>query len=82
MTSPGAAPMRKLVVYELLSLDGVAEAPETFFGWDESLDPNLADVIGSQDVVILGRTTYDEWSLLTGYRVTGKPVEPFPGAAS
>jgi len=54
--------MRKVIVYELLSLDGVAEAPDTFFGWDDSLDPNLAAVIGSQDAVILGRRTFDEWS--------------------
>ena len=38
--------MRKIVVYELLSLDGVAEAPDTFFGWDDALDANLAAVIG------------------------------------
>ena len=28
--------MRKVVLYELLSLDGVAEAPDTFFSdWDQ-----------------------------------------------
>src|SRR4051794_15662863 len=54
--------MRNLIVYELLSLDGVAESPDMFFGWDDSLDPHLADVIGSQDAVILGRRTYDEWA--------------------
>jgi dihydrofolate reductase len=55
--------MRKIVVYELVSLDGVAEAPETFFEeWDEAMDANLAAVIGSQDAVILGRRSYDEWA--------------------
>jgi dihydrofolate reductase len=54
--------MRNLIVYELLSLDGVAEAPETFFGWADSLDPLLASVISTQDAVILGRRTYDEWA--------------------
>jgi hypothetical protein len=35
--------VRKIVVYELLSLDGVAEAPDTFFtDWDEAMDANLA----------------------------------------
>ena len=53
--------MRKVVVYELLSLDGVAEAPDTFFGWDDALDAELAAVIGTQDAVILGRRSYDEW---------------------
>jgi len=55
--------MRKVVVYELLSLDGVAEAPDTFFpDWNDSLDDRLATVIGTQDAVILGRRSYDEWS--------------------
>src|SRR6476659_8514809 len=54
--------MRKVVLYELLSLDGVAEAPETFFSWDDKLDANLAGVIATQDAVILGRRSYDEWA--------------------
>jgi dihydrofolate reductase len=50
-------------VYELLSLDGVAESPEEFFtDWDDVLDGHLASVIASQDAVILGRRSYDEWS--------------------
>jgi dihydrofolate reductase len=66
--------MRKVVVYELLSLDGVAEAPETFFSaWDEVLDANLAEVIGAQDAVILGRRSYQEWS---GFWPTSD-LEPF-----
>lgn len=54
--------MRKIVVYELLSLDGVAESPDQFFGWDDVLDDNLAAVIAGQDAVLLGRRTYDEWA--------------------
>ena len=55
--------MRKVVLYELLSLDGVAESPDTFFtDWDEAMEANLAAVIGTQDAVILGRRSYDEWS--------------------
>ena len=55
--------MRKIVVYELLSLDGVAEAPETFVaGWDDATDANLAAVIATQDAVILGRRSYTEWA--------------------
>ena len=55
--------MRKIVVYELLSLDGVAEAPETFHtDWDDDvMDANLSAVIDPQDAVILGRRSYDEW---------------------
>jgi len=55
--------MRKVVLYELLSLDGVAEGPDKFFiDWDEAMDANLAAVIATQDAVILGRRSYDEWS--------------------
>jgi dihydrofolate reductase len=50
-------------VYELLSLDGVAEKPDSFFTeWDDAMDENLAAVIGSQDAVILGRRSYTEWA--------------------
>ena len=54
--------MRKLVVYELLSLDGVAEDPDRFFVWDDAMDANLARVIATQDAVILGRRSYTEWA--------------------
>jgi dihydrofolate reductase len=54
--------VRKIVVYELVSADGVAEAPETFFGWDDSLDAKLAADISTQDAVVLGRRTYAEWA--------------------
>jgi dihydrofolate reductase len=55
--------VRKVVVYEHLSLDGVAEEPDRFFGdWDDTMDANLAALIASQDTVILGRRTYDEWA--------------------
>jgi dihydrofolate reductase len=66
--------MRKVVAYELLSLDGVAEAPERFFTqWDEATDANLADVIATQDAVILGRRSYDEWATYW----PSSDVEPF-----
>ena len=55
--------MRKIVVYELLSLDGVAEAPDEFIvDWDDAMDANLGAVIGTQDAVILGRSSYTEWA--------------------
>ena len=65
--------MRKVVVYELLSLDGVAEAPDRFFGWDDALDAELAAVIATQDAVLLGRRSYDEW---VGFW-PGSEIEPF-----
>ena len=55
--------MRKLVAYELLSLDGVAEDPDAFItDWDDVMDQNLARVIATQETVLLGRRTYDEWA--------------------
>ena len=55
--------MRKIVVYELVSLDGVAEDPDRFFAhWDAAMDANLAAVIRTQDAVILGRRSYTEWA--------------------
>ena len=55
--------MRKVVVYELVSLDGVAEDPDSFLDdWDDVMDANLAAVIAPQDAVILGRRSYTEWA--------------------
>ena len=55
--------MRKVVAYMLVSLDGVAEAPEEFlFEFDPVMEANLGEVIGTQDTVLLGRRMYDEWS--------------------
>jgi dihydrofolate reductase len=66
--------MRKVVLYELLSLDGVAEGPDKFFiDWDEAMGANLASVIATQDAVILGRRSYDEWSEFW----PGSEIEPF-----
>ncbi len=68
--------MRKMVVYELLSLDGTAEQPDAFItDFDEMMEENLARVIGSQDAVLLGRRTYDDWA---GFW-PGSEIEPFAG---
>ena len=38
--------VRKVVAYELLSLDGVAESPDSFIDeWDGGVDAHLAAVI-------------------------------------
>jgi dihydrofolate reductase len=56
--------MRNVVLYSLLSLDGVADDPGRG-GWlvdaGDRLVDNLADVISTQDTVLLGRGTYDFW---------------------
>ena len=66
--------MRKIVVYELLSLDGVAEDPDRFFAdWDDAMDANLAALIATQDAVILGRHSYAEWAQFW----PSSQIEPF-----
>ena len=55
--------VRKIVVYELLSLDGVAEQPSEFITeFDDAMSENLGRVIAAQDAVLLGRRTYDDWA--------------------
>lgn len=66
--------MRKVVAYELVSLDGVAEHPDEFISeWDAAMDENLGSVIATQDAVLLGRRTYDEWAAFW----PGSAIEPF-----
>ena len=55
--------VRKVVAYELLSLDGVAEQPDEFVtDFDDVMRENLDRVIATQDAVVLGRRTYDDWA--------------------
>ncbi|RNL75375.1 dihydrofolate reductase family protein [Nocardioides marmorisolisilvae] len=63
--------MRKVVLYTLMSLDGAVDEPARYFSpqedsgppvFDAELDEGEAEVIGAQDVVLLGRRMYDEWS--------------------
>jgi dihydrofolate reductase len=55
--------MRKVVSAYFLSLDGVAESPDQFISaWDEETDAAGAALIATQDAVVLGRRSYDEWS--------------------
>jgi dihydrofolate reductase len=66
--------VRKVVVYELVSLDGVAEDPDGFIvDWDDAMDANLAAVIATQDAVILGRRSYTEWARFW----PSSEIEPF-----
>jgi dihydrofolate reductase len=66
--------VRKVVAYELLSLDGVAEQPDEFVtDFDHAMRENLGRVIATQDAVFLGRRTYDDWA---GFWPTSD-IEPF-----
>ena len=60
---PDGRTPRKVVAGHFLSLDGVAEAPHRFLtAWDDEIDASGATLIATQDAVILGRRTYDEWA--------------------
>ena len=66
--------MRKVVAFEFLSLDGVAEGPDRFFtAWDDVVDEAGAALIATQDAVILGRRSYDEWAAYW----PSSDIEPF-----
>ena len=66
--------VRKVVVYELLSLDGVAEQPDEFVTeFDDVMQDNLDRVIATQDAVLLGRQTYNDWA---GFWPASE-IEPF-----
>jgi dihydrofolate reductase len=68
--------MRKVVAYELVSLDGVAEEPSRFIAeLDSVMRKNLGRVIASQDTVLLGRRTYDEWADFW----PSSDIDPFAG---
>lgn len=55
--------MRNVVAYELMSLDGVVEDPDAFIHeFDDVMEENLRRVIATQDTVLLGRRTYNEWA--------------------
>jgi dihydrofolate reductase len=56
--------VRNVVVSEYLSLDGVAEQPDRFVfvnDFDAAMEEDVARVIATQDTVLLGRQTYDDW---------------------
>jgi dihydrofolate reductase len=68
--------VRRVVVYELVSVDGVAEEPGNWvFEVDEEVFTHLRQVIDRQDDVLLGRGTYDYWA---GHWPTSD-MEPFAG---
>src|SRR3984885_237166 len=66
--------VRKVVAYELLSHDGVAEPPDEFVtDFDDVMRENLDRVIATQDAVLLGRRTYDDWAAFW----PSSDIEPF-----
>jgi len=55
--------MRKIVSGLFIALDGVVEAPNKWQGhFDEDMGEALMAQLNSQDAVLLGRVTYEEWA--------------------
>jgi dihydrofolate reductase len=80
VTGPAAAAQetgqtrRKVVAGFFVSLDGVAEAPDRFVtAWDDETDAHGVELIETQDAVVLGRRTYDEWAAFW----PGSDIQPF-----
>ncbi len=54
--------MRKVVAWLFYTLDGAVESPNVWqFDYDDEMGADLAAKQESQDAVLLGRTTYEEW---------------------
>lgn len=55
--------MRKVISGLFITLDGVVEAPNT---WQEHFDEDMGEALNamleSQDAVLLGKVTYEEWA--------------------
>jgi dihydrofolate reductase len=65
---------RKVVAGHFVSLDGVAEDADQFItAWDDETDAKGTDLIATQDAVILGRRTYDDWAQFW----PGSEIQPF-----
>jgi dihydrofolate reductase len=68
--------MRKLVVSEFLTADGVMEAPNEWHGpyFDEDMARTVAGQMAASDALLLGRTTYE------GFAAAWPAMPDAPGA--
>jgi len=62
-----------------ISLDGVVEAPDTwhFPYFDEQMGAAVGELMSSNDAMLLGRRTYEEFA---GYWPQADPADPMTGA--
>lgn len=55
--------MRKVIAALFISLDGVVESPDQWqFEFDEGMGEAMGKQLATQDAVLLGRVTYEEWA--------------------
>ena len=65
--------MRKLIAFELMSLDGVVESPDewAFSYSDEEMEKENAAGMAASDALLLGRATYEEFASFWPYQPGG-----------
>ena len=70
--------MRRIVVSEFVTLDGVAEelGRWSFPFWNDEIGKFKFDELFSGDALLLGRVTYQVWAPL-GIRTPRKTLSPF-----
>src|ERR687894_303696 len=68
--------MRKVIVVELLSLDGVMESPEewAFSYADDEMEEANASGMAASDALLLGRVTYEGLAAFWPYQPGGSPL--------
>jgi dihydrofolate reductase len=68
--------MRKLIVSEFLTADGVMEAPDEWHGpyFDDDMGRTVAAQMAASDALLLGRTTYE------GFAAAWPAMADMPGA--
>ena len=71
--------MRKVIVSEFVSLDGVMEAPDQwhFPYFDEEMGQEIMEGMGRSDAMLMGRVNYEEWAAFW----PGQDPEENPAAA-
>ncbi len=56
--------MRRVIVSEFVSLDGVFEAPDQwhFPNWSDEMGQEMEAAMGQADAMLMGRVLYEEWA--------------------
>jgi dihydrofolate reductase len=76
--------MRKVIVVELLSLDGVMESPEEWafsYSNDEMQEANASGMAVS-DAMLLGRVTYEALAAFWPHQPSGEPMVDYINSVS
>ena len=76
--------MRKVIVVELLSLDGVMESPEEWafsYSNDEMQEANASGMAAS-DAMLLGRVTYEALAAFWPHQPSGEPMVDYINSVS